>query len=287
VERMLAKSSDVESTEPQGHPVIRTLYDHGEEVTSLEFHPKEQILVSGSRDCTVRLFDYSRTSVKKAFRVINESAQVQSLSFHPTGDYLIVGTKQPVLRVYDVNTSQCFVSNHLDGCHKGEIMSLAWSSDGKMYVSASVDGSIKIWDGVSSKCINTIAKAHDGTEVGSVTFTRNNKYILSSGKDSLVKLWELSTYRSLIAYTGAGATGKQEFTSQACFNHTEEYAIYPDEATVSLCVWDARTAQRQNLLSLGHNGPIRRIVHSAVSAGFLTCSDDFRARFWYRRMVPL
>ena len=71
VERMLAKSSDVESTEPQGHPVIRTLYDHGEEVTSLEFHPKEQILVSGSRDFTVRLFDYSRTSVKKAYRVFN------------------------------------------------------------------------------------------------------------------------------------------------------------------------------------------------------------------------
>jgi cleavage stimulation factor subunit 1 len=118
-------------------------------------------------------------------------------------------------------------------------------------------------------------------------FTRNNKYILSSGKDSMVKLWELSTNRSLIAYTGAGATGKQEFTTQATFNHTEEFVIYPDEATVSLCAWDARTASRQSLLSLGHNGPIRRIVHSSVSAGFLTCSDDFRARFWYRRMAPL
>ena len=35
------------------------------------------------------------------------------------------------------------------------------------------------------------------------------KYVLSSGKDSLVKLWEMSTTRCLIAYTGAGATGKQ------------------------------------------------------------------------------
>ena len=33
--------------------------------------------------------------------------------------------------------------------------------------------------------------------------------MLSSGKDSLVKLWEMSTTRCLIAYTGAGATGKQ------------------------------------------------------------------------------
>lgn len=73
VERMLAKSSDIETAEPQGHPVIRTLYDHNEEVTCLQFHPKEQILISGSKDFTVRLFDYSRTSVKKAFRVLNVS----------------------------------------------------------------------------------------------------------------------------------------------------------------------------------------------------------------------
>ena len=51
--------------------------------------------------------------------------------------------------------------------------------------------------------------------------------MLSSGKDSLVKLWELSTARCLIAYTGAGTTGKQEHRSQAVFNHTEDYGKSP------------------------------------------------------------
>ena len=49
------------------------------------------------------------------------------------------------------------------------------------------------------------------------------QYVLSSGKDSLVKLWELSTSRCLIAYTGAGTTGNQQHRSQAVFNHTEDY----------------------------------------------------------------
>ncbi|CAL8096668.1 unnamed protein product [Orchesella dallaii] len=287
VERMLAKSSDIETAEPQGHPVIRTLYDHNEEVTCLQFHPKEQILISGSKDFTVRLFDYSRTSVKKAFRVLNESSSVNTLSIHPTGDFLLIGTQHPVLRIYDINTSQCFVGSEQTTNHTGEINTTAWSSDGKLFVSGSADGSIKLWDGVSGKCVNTCSEAHEGAEIGSVMFTRNNKYILSSGKDSMVKLWELSTNRSLIAYTGAGATGKPEFLAQATFNHTEEFVMYPDEATISLCVWDARSASRQTLLSLGHNGPIRCICHSPVSAGFLTCSDDFRARFWYRRMAPI
>jgi len=69
VERMLAKSApeDIEpGREQQGHPVIRTLYDHTDEVSYLEFHPKEHILASASRDGTVKLFDIAKL-LKGAF----------------------------------------------------------------------------------------------------------------------------------------------------------------------------------------------------------------------------
>lgn len=131
VERMLAKSNmdaPGKNTE-QGHPVIRTLYDHidvrlilncfkikvaklvfsFQEVTCLDFHPKEAVLASGSRDCTVKLFDYSKASAKKAMRTITDAEQISTISFHPTGDYLLVGCEQPIIRMYDVNTCQCFV----------------------------------------------------------------------------------------------------------------------------------------------------------------------------------
>lgn len=51
------------------------------------------------------------------------------------------------------------------------------------------------------------------------------QYILTGGLDSIVKLWELSTNRCLIAYTGAGATGVQEYPIQASFNHNEDYGL--------------------------------------------------------------
>ena len=55
VDRMLAKSGKDQPTRQQqsdqdpGHPVIRTLYDHFEEVTCLKFHPKQNVLASGTR----------------------------------------------------------------------------------------------------------------------------------------------------------------------------------------------------------------------------------------------
>lgn len=124
------------------------------------------------------------------------------MSFHPGGDHLIVATSHPVIRLYDMNTLQCFVCAFPRHQHVSAVNSLKWSRDAKLFATASRDGNIKLWDGVSNKCVNTLVKAHDGYEVCSVEFSKNGKYLLSAGKNSICKLWELTTSRCLIAYTG-------------------------------------------------------------------------------------
>ena len=54
-----------------------------------------------------------------------------------------------------------------------------FSPNANLYATCSRDGHIKIWDGVSSLCINTFKNAHDGDEVCSVQFTRNSKVCFS------------------------------------------------------------------------------------------------------------
>lgn len=295
VERMLAKSvspadhlgQETPQQQMETHPVIRTLYDHTAEVTCVDFHPDPtlQILVSGSKDYTIKLFDFSNPSVKKAQRNIPEASPIRTLHFHPSGNFLLVGTQHKTLRLYDVQTCRCYVSAVPEDQHQSAVNMVRWSPNGNAYVTAGMDGSFKIWDGVSCRCVNTFESAHDGAPVCSVMFSRNGKYILSSGKDSAVKLWELATGRCLITYTGAGTTGHQTHRSMAVFNHTEDYVLFPDEATKSLCCWDSRNADRQRLLALNHNGPIRCFVHSPTTAAFMSCSDDNRARFWYKRPI--
>ena len=51
-----------------------------QEVTAVEFHPSALVLASGSKDCTVKLFDISKPSVKKAYRAI----QVEKLLYIST-----------------------------------------------------------------------------------------------------------------------------------------------------------------------------------------------------------
>ncbi|KAI7686934.1 Cleavage stimulation factor subunit 1 [Sarcoptes scabiei] len=299
VERMVAKtmnsnhsdaSSQSQSTEPNSHnqfethPVIRTLYDHLEEVSCLTFHPKDQFLFSGSHDMTIKVFDYSKPPVKRACKSIQDSHIIRCLALHSTGDYLLVGTQHPTIRLYHLPTFQSFISPVIADQHKGPITSIEYSPNSKVYVSSSKDGDIRLWDTVSNRCVGILPRAHDGLEICSVCFTKNGKYILSSGKDSMVKLWELSMSRCLIAYTGMNQNS-QKHRTQSSFNHTEDFVLMPDEISNSLCVWDARNAECLPLLPLGHNQPVRRICHSPTAPAFLTCSDDFRARFWFSKSI--
>ncbi|XP_065842308.1 cleavage stimulation factor subunit 1-like [Oscarella lobularis] len=276
VERIVTKSD--QNAIHEIYPTIRTLYDHTEAVTCIEFHPLAPILATGGDDCKVKFFEFSKPSTKRAFKSITEVVPVRCMAFHPTGDYLLVGTEHPTIRLYDFNTLTCYVSANPKDQHSGPITSIRYSSNGKMYVSSSKDGTIKLWDSVSNRCVNTYPNAHSNMEVSSVTFSRNGKYCLSSGKDSIVNLWDISGGRIINTYKGAV---QSHVRSQAVFNHTEDYVLMPDEKTVTVYCWNARTAESTRPLSTAHSTAIGYLAHAPNVPAFITCSEDYRARFWY------
>uniref|UniRef100_A0AC34R6A6 Cleavage stimulation factor 50 kDa subunit n=1 Tax=Panagrolaimus sp. JU765 TaxID=591449 RepID=A0AC34R6A6_9BILA len=268
----------------QIHPVIRCLYDHEGEVSCLAFHPREPILISGSHDKTIKFFDYSKMSVKRSMKSIREAEPIKAFSIHPGGEFLQVAVDHPTLRLYNIETQQCFVSSNPDDQHTRPVVDVCYADNARLFASCALDGDVKIWDGISNRCIQTFMRAHDGAPVRSVKFTRNGKYVLSTGMDCSAKLWELSTNRCIVAYTGAGSSGFGDVSAPACFNHTEDYVLLPDEKSGSLCTWNSRTGERKRLLALGHGAPIRDFVHSKTSPAFITCSDDCKARFWYKKL---
>ena len=59
-----------------------TVFVFFQEVTVVEFHPSALVLASGSKDCTVKLFDISKPSVKKAYRSLQVSFKATFRTFH-------------------------------------------------------------------------------------------------------------------------------------------------------------------------------------------------------------
>ncbi|WJX67465.1 Cleavage stimulation factor subunit 50 [Trifolium repens] len=258
--------------------VVKTYYDHIQPVNDLDFHPQGTILVSGAKDRTIKFFDISKTNAKRSYRVIQDTHNVRSVSFHPSGDFLLAGTDHAIPHLYDINTFQCYLSANVpDNSPNGAINQVRYSCTGAMYVTASKDGAIRLWDGMTANCVRSITAAHGTAEVTSVIFTKDERFVLSCGKDSTIKLWEAGSGRLVKQYLGAVHT---QLRCQAIFNATEEFILSIDELNNEVVIWDAMTTEIVAKWPSNHVGAPRWLEHSRVESAFISCGTDRSIRFW-------
>eukprot|EP00747_Dinoflagellata_sp_TGD_P192039 gnl/TRDRNA2_/TRDRNA2_56292_c0_seq1.p1 gnl/TRDRNA2_/TRDRNA2_56292_c0~~gnl/TRDRNA2_/TRDRNA2_56292_c0_seq1.p1 ORF type:complete len:500 (+),score=99.67 gnl/TRDRNA2_/TRDRNA2_56292_c0_seq1:63-1502(+) len=262
-------------------PVTRVLQDHILGITCLAFHPMNPTLFSGSLDKTVKIFDLTRPpGHKKAFSVLQDVHPVRCICVHPCGDFLFAGTSHQVLRLYDLQTLNCFTTFHQDDHHSTGINDIRCTSDGHMFASASGDGCIQIWDATSQRKVNRIQKAHSGSAVTSVRWSRNLNYLLSAGTDGRCRLWDMR-FAGKEIYTMGFGPRSCDF-STAIFAAGERYVANANSniAAGDVSMFDAQKGSPV-FMKLGmHSAPVHAIDASPVDRTVLTGCDDEKVRFF-------
>ena len=104
------------------------------------------------------------------------------------------GVQESAVRLYDLETGR---ESQLTG-HKGRVRGLAFSPDGTMLASASLDGTIRLWNTANSEALATLPGHME--EASDVAFSPDGLTLASLNMRLSVKLWHIATRRELVTW---------------------------------------------------------------------------------------
>jgi guanine nucleotide-binding protein subunit beta-2-like 1 protein len=171
------------------------LTGHGNWVTCLCTSPESpDSLLSGSRDCTVIVWQLTRAEGNYGFMhrsLVGHSHFVEDLVISSDGQFVLSASSDGSLRLWNIHTGQ--TEKRFVG-HTKDVLSVAFSVDNRQIVSGSRDKTIKLWNTLG-ECKYTITQGGHTEWVSCVRFSPSTQspLIVSCGWDKLVKVWNLTT----------------------------------------------------------------------------------------------
>ncbi|KAF1834338.1 WD40 repeat-like protein [Decorospora gaudefroyi] len=158
---------------------IRALTGHHHSVRAIAAHG--DTLVSGSYDCTVRVWKISTGEVLQRFQ--GHSQKVYSVVLDHGRNRCISGSMDYMVKVWSLETGACIFT--LEG-HTSLVGLLDLSHE--RLVSAAADSTLRIWDPENGQCKSRLC-AH----TGAITCFQHDGQKVISGSDRTLKMWNVKT----------------------------------------------------------------------------------------------
>ncbi|KAL2869855.1 F-box/WD repeat-containing protein [Aspergillus lucknowensis] len=182
---------------------LRVLTGHSHSVRAIAAHG--DTLVSGSYDCTVRVWKIS--TGETVHRLSGHSLKVYSVVLDHKRNRCISGSMDNMVKVWSLETGS--ILYNLEG-HRSLVGLLDLKCD--RLVSAAADSTLRIWDPETGQC-KSMLSAH----TGAITCFQHDGQKVISGSDQTLKMWDVRTgecVRDLL--TNLGGVWQVKFNDRRC-----------------------------------------------------------------------
>ena len=170
-----------------------------ESVAVAAFSPDGTRVLTGGDSSTTqggaRLWDARTGKELRAFGTPRET--VYSIAFSPDGKKLVTGENLNTARLWDTETGKVIheFHGHMSIVSprgvRVKVMAVAFSPDGSLVLTGSIDGTARLWDVRTGKEVRTLTS--DLAAVLSATFSPDGKWVVTGSVDGTAALWDTAT----------------------------------------------------------------------------------------------
>jgi len=257
------------SNEESPPPVFTTFEGHTAGVTSVQFSANGKLLVTGSNDNTVRVWDVSTHKPLKVLR--GHGGRVLSCAFAPQGHLVLSGSYDHQAKLWSIagyEEVRVFQGRVLEG-HRDAILGASFSGDGREIVTASRDRTAKTWDFETGEEIRQFKEGHDFL-ASYATFFPDEKRILTAAVDNTARIWDVATGTQLLSLAGTGPSA-----AVALSHNGKRILTGSDDKTAKL--WDAQSGRLLRTLP-AHRSEVNAVAFSPDDKLLFTGDSKGRCR---------
>ncbi|XVF74622.1 hypothetical protein PTKIN_Ptkin13bG0126200 [Pterospermum kingtungense] len=211
-------------------------------VRSAKFIERENWIVVGADDGLIRIYNYDTLEMIKQIEAHTDF--IRNLAVHPTLPYVLSASDDKLIKLWDWEKG--WICSKVFEGHEHYVMQVAFNpNDLSTFASASLDGTLKIWN-VDSGSLDFTLEAHPKGINCVQYFTCGDKPFLISGSDDhTAKIWDYETKGCVQTLEG----------------HTHNVtavSAHPELPVISTCsedgtvrVWDKTSYRLENTLEYG------------------------------------